>query len=300
MLNRSNKKKIKVLKLKECYKITNLIYISKEEDTLYYKFKSQKNTYFTKSNKLNSVNDKFSIIKLISLDEIALQKYLIKLTFLISTISIKIVNKIQFLCVENKDNFSYYLESIKLNINNQSQIFKLFIYKAEINTINISYDDININCNKAYELIFLSKDPKFLPNEVTISGKKIINYDSFSCTNRRRFNIINIRKDKSIYKFNDENSSYEAIYLINEKNIKRKYGVFNYISIEKRNLNKTFKIDENYREYLKNFWNNYKQNNNDGIFYKEQINILNTKFKKEKIEKLRAMKHIQFFYLFDR
>ena len=115
MLNRSNKKKIKGLKLKECYKITNLIYISKEEDTLYYKFKSQKNTYFTKSNKLNSVNDKFSIIKLISLDEIALQKYLIKLTFLISTISIKIVNKIQFLCVENKDNFSYYLESVKLN-----------------------------------------------------------------------------------------------------------------------------------------------------------------------------------------
>ena len=287
------KKKIKALKLKECYKITNLIYISKEENTLYYKFKSQKNTYFTKSNKLNSVNDKFSIIKLISLDEIALQKYLIKLTFLISTISIKIVNKIQFLCVENKDNFSYYLESVKLNINNQSQIFKLFIYKAEINTINISYDDININCNKAYELIFLSKDPKFLPNEVTISGKKIINYDSFSCTNRRRFNIINIRRDKSIYKFSDENSSYEAIYLINEKNIKWKYGVFNYISIEKRNLNKTFKIDENYREYLKNFWNNHKQDNNDGIFYKEQINILNAKFKKEKIEKLRAMKHIQ-------
>ena len=290
-----SKKAIKGLKLKECYEITNLIYDSKDEDTLYYKYQSKKNTYFTKSNQLNSINNKFSIIKLTSLDEIDIQNYLIRVSFLVSNISIKIVKKIQFVSVENKDNFSYYLESMRLNINNKSQIFKLFIYKDEINTLNISYSDDNINYNKAYELIFLSKDPKFLPNEVIVSGKKIKDYDSFSCTNRRRFSIINIHKDKSLYKFNEGGSSYEVVYLINEKNIKIKYGVFKYISKEKRNLNlnKLFEIDEDFREYLNNFWNYYKISKNDGIFYKEQINILNTKFQNQKIKKLRAIKVIE-------
>lgn len=292
-LIRVTKKKIKGLKVKESYEISNLVYISQDKDTLYYIYNVKKNTNFI-NKKSNTINIKFAIIKLISLDEREIQNKSINILFLSSTISVKIVNNIQFVCTEKEDNFSYYIEDIKLYINNKSsQIFKLFIYKTEINTINISYKDINKYYNKSYELIFLSKEQKYLPNEVIVSGKKIINFDNFSCTHRRRFNIINVRIDRSIYKFNDGDPSYETIYLINEKNNIIKYGVFNYILIIKSSLNKDFKINDDYRDYLQEFWKNYNENTYYGIFYKKQISILNQKFKKSELDKFRAIKDIQ-------
>ena len=127
-LIRVTKKKIKGLKVKESYEISNLVYISQDKDTLYYIYNVKKNTNFI-NKKSNTINIKFAIIKLISLDEREIQNKSINILFLSSTISVKIVNNIQFVCTEKEDNFSYYIEDIKLYINNKSsQIFKLFIY----------------------------------------------------------------------------------------------------------------------------------------------------------------------------
>ena len=58
-------------------------------------------------------------------------------------------------------------------------------------------------------------------------------------------------------------------------------------------MNKDFKINDDYRDYLQEFWKNYNENTYYGIFYKKQISILNQKFKKSELDKFRAIKDIQ-------
>ena len=72
-----------------------------------------------------------------------------------------------------------------------------------------------------------------MPKEISISDYKIDNYDKFSCTNRIRFNIMNVKMDKTLYKYNNDITSYEIIYLINENKETIKYGVFDLTSYKK-------------------------------------------------------------------
>ena len=58
-----------------------------------------------------------------------------------------------------------------------------------------------------------------------------------------------------IYCFNDDVTSYEIIYLINEKNEINKYGVFNISSCKKVELN-NYIIKQN-SDKLQKFYDNY-------------------------------------------
>ena len=154
--------------------------------------------YFNdKTNFMNlqkSINENFAIIKIIFLDEIK-QIYNPKLK--INDAMYNIVDKIQFfpLIVENES--AYNLQSFELNINNNINIFKTFIYKGEINVIHCGLKENN-KSNKNYEILYLSKESENLPKFINVSGYKIEEYDKFSCSNRIRFNIMNIEKDDNI------------------------------------------------------------------------------------------------------
>ena len=168
------------------------------------------------------------------------------------------------------------MQSFELNINNKTNIFNTFIYKGEINIINCSLKEDNIETHKCYEIIYLSKKDSNLPKEINISGYTIKDFDKFSCTNRIRFNVMNVPKDNKIYKFNDNLSSYEIIYQIDENNKTKKYGIFDLTSYNKKQL-KDFIINSKYSEFVKKFYEDYNQNN--GKNYKENINYYINKTK---------------------
>jgi len=171
---------------------------------------------------------------------------------------INIKEPILFISSIKNDNSSYYLEYFKLELDNKSNIFELFIYKGEINKVNLVLDSENFENRKAYEVIYLSKKKKFLPKEIIVSNIKFGEFDSYSCQNRVRFNIININQDKNLYNINDRLTSYEIIYLIDQEGKKKKYGVFNVQSSKEEFILK-FDINK-YKELnnkLSEIWNEF-------------------------------------------
>ena len=296
-----NKGVFKNIKENEYYIINNLMFLSQDNNTLYYQYQTTNSTFFKIKKKDTNFLNKYAIIQMISLDEVNPQNNpkITIMNFPINEYStcINILYKIQFICSEKKDDLSYYLENFKLEINHKSKIFNLFIYKGEINKINISYNDNYIYNNKVYELIYLAKDEKFLPKQVIVSGKTIKNFDKFNCTNRIRFNIMNIKKDENIYKYNDNYSSYEFIYLINENNQIKKYRVFNVLS-KSQIIFKQYIIDNEFNNYLSNYWQTYVNNNTnnekyDYKFYKNQLIEINLKFDNNRINELKNIKNIK-------
>ena len=252
-LLKGKKETISKFKIKNSYQIQNLEFkeIDHRNYHIYYFNDKTKFMNFEKS-----INENLAIIKLIFLDEINKIK---NPKLKINDTIINIVDKVQYFSLIAEDE-SYYLQSFELNINNNSRIFKTFIYKGEINTIHCSLKE-NKKPNKNYEILYLSKESKNLPKFIIISGYKIEEYDKFTCTNRIRFNIINVEKDESLYKFDDNLSSYEIIYLINEKNKALKYGVFDLESYRKEKL-KEFIINNKYSNMLKKFYDDYNYDKN--------------------------------------
>ena len=57
--------------------------------------------------------------------------------------------------------------------------------------------DENVNNNKYYEILFLSKEINYLPSDINVSRFRIDNFDKFKCTNRIRFNVIEITSVKN-------------------------------------------------------------------------------------------------------
>ena len=221
-----------------------------------------------------SINPNIAIIKLKFLDEI---KQIKNQTLIINDNTINIIDKIQFFSLIMEDE-SYDLQSFELIINDNTKIFKTFIYKGEINTIYCSLKENN-KSNKNYEVLYLSKESKYLPKSINISGYKIEEFDQFNCTNRIRFNIINVEKDESLYNYNDNVTSYEIIYLINEKNKTSKYGVFDLESYRKAKL-KDFIINTKYSKVMEAFYNDYKYNKQQEKTIQENVNYYITESSK--------------------
>ena len=264
--------KINEFKDKKSYKIYNLEYLGIDHRN-YHKYRFKNNTKFENSNGNKYINH--AIIKLIVLDTIEIN---MNPKLKINNIKYNIVDNIQYIPILIDDKYSYDLFSLELSYNSKNRIYKSFLYKKEINIIYCSLKEDNLISNKSYEIIYLSKKAEFLPKEIYVSGYKIKEYDKFSCSNRIRFNIINVKKDKRLYYYNDNVSSYEIIYLINEKNKTNKYGVFNLASYKKGEM-KNYIIHNKYSEKLQKFYDNYNKNKKydcDEIdsYYNSQISEL--------------------------
>ena len=268
-------KEEEISKFKEnnTYKIDNLEKLGLDQRH-YYKYRIKENvTKFDNSDTMKNKN--YAIIKLIALDAIQSNANPI---LQINNKSFKIAEKVQFIPVEIEDESTYTLIPFELSIHGINKTYNFFIYKREINIIYLGLKNDSIKANKSYEIIYLSKDPKFLPKEIRVSDYLIKECDKFSCENRIRFNVINVKKDKQLYCFNDDVTSYEIIYLINEKNEINKYGVFNISSCKKVELN-NYIIKQN-SDKLQKFYDNYKRNSYtdaDDIYkyYNDQTNLLN-------------------------
>ena len=271
---------IKKFKKNNTYKIDNLEKLGLDQRH-YYKYRIKKNvTKFDSSYIMKNKN--YAIIKLIALDEIQSNA---NPKLQINNKLFNIVEKVQFIPVEIEDDSTYTLIPFKLSIHGINKTYNFFIYKREINIIYLGLKKDSMKENKSYEIIYLSKDPKFLPKEIYVSDYLIKECDKFSCGNRIRFNVINVKKDKQLYCFNDDLTSYEIIYLINEKNEINKYGVFNISSYKKVELNNY--IIKQDSDKLQKFYDNYNRNNTnaDAInkYYKDQINLLNIDENEKKI-----------------
>jgi len=292
-----NKSEINInnIKINQVYKIENLQFI-KKDDRNYFLYNIKEQTVF-KSISDSSYFKKYAIIKFIFLDKIIDVKYpKIK----VKDIEVSIKNKIQFASLfDDNDNSSYFLGKFELIINEQNNCFNIFIYKGEINSINCSLNGEGMTKNKCYEIIYLSKIKKYLPKELNVSGYIIKDFDKFSCTNRVRYNIMNIKKDTNFYKYDDNLSSYEIIYLIDEYNKVTKYGIFN-VNSSKQIISKDFQIELHFSKFLQNFWNEYDQNNNsndynNNSYFNQQNSIFSKRFKDNNLNKFRSLKLLNIY-----
>ena len=297
---------IKQFSEKEYYKIKHLDFIKKDKSN-YFLYDMNENTTF--NNEISNFFKKFSIIKFIVLDEldnIILNKTpKVELNNSIEKIY-NINSKIQYFTVLKDDKSSYFSQSFKLIINKNSKCFYTFLYKEQINIIHCCLQDENISENKLYELLFLSKEKSNLPAKVKVSGYEIAEYDSFKCTNRIRFNIMNVKKDKTLYKYNSDISSFEIIFLINEEKKKIKYGTFDINSFKEIVLedyilnieilvfvnnfwddyNKEKKEDEKYNKkyYQEKYKNIYESNKNFNMELRDKKNLRISLYKKESLD----------------
>lgn len=265
--------------LNHLYKIKFLYYLERDT-TNYLIYKTSEKTIFEEVQD-NNISDKYAIIRIIILD--ALNRELVKLS--INNHEHVIKNNIQYISINNDDDSSYFLQTFKLIIRDKIQTFNLFIYKGELNNINCSI--LKNKGNKCYEIIYLAKNEYSLPRELEIAGYTIRYFDKFSCTNRIRFNIINVEKDENFNKYDYNLSSYEIIYLINENNIITKYGIFN-VDFAKHIAPKDFIIDEEFSNLLKKFYKGYKKRRNKNInlisdYFSEQIGNIKKKLTKKRL-----------------
>ena len=276
------KDQIKHFREKEYYKIQHLYFLNKDIRNYYIYDMKQETTF---NDEISDFLKNFSIIKFIILDKLD-EKILKKNPKVELDNSINkiyhINSKIQYFTILKKDNTSYFSQSFKLIINNKTKSFYTFLYKEQVNIIHCCLKDENINENKSYELLFLSKDKSNLPDNVIVSNYKIKEYDIFKCTNRKRFNIMNVKEDKSIYKYNSDLSSFEVIYLINENKQTIKYGTFDINSFNEILL-KDYILDIDILLFVNNFWNDYDPNN----IYNENYNrnYYKIKYNKYKLSK---------------
>ena len=245
---------MEMLVLNYVYKIKFLYFIERDS-TNYLIYKTSEKTTFEEAPDDN-ISDKYAIIRIIILD--ALNAEFVKFSMNNSDHIIK--DNIQYISINNDDDSIYFLQNFKLIIRGTIQTFHLFIYKGEINNINCSI--LKNNNNKCYEIIYLAKNEYSLPRELEISGYTIKYFDKFSCTNRIRFNIMNVEKDKNFNEYDYNLSSYEIIYLINENNLTTKYGIFD-VSSAKSIITKDFKIDKEFSNLLNKFYEGYENEKNN-------------------------------------
>ena len=290
------KTKLNKFNVNKYYEIENLSFIERD-DRNYFKYNMRKNTLIHSSNKIDAFEN-YAIIKMIFLDEI--NKY--------NNLQVKILdnpiyelytikNNIQYFSILKNDDSNYFLQSIKLIINQKSKLFEFFIYKREINIINCGLKDDELDKNKSYEIIYLAKNKEHLPKEIKVSNYILTNFDKFNCLNRIRFNIMNAKKDNHYYKFNTDVTSLEIIYLINEKNKTIKYGVFVKNSFHKDILI-DFVIDNDVLIFVNDFWDNFDKNlyKNKPTYikkyYNSKINLLQSTTNQNLKTKLEKYKNI--------
>jgi len=248
---------IKNFKLKEYYEIKNLYPFPKNNKN-YLLYDMTKDTSSNKTKPILPLNN-YAIVKFIILDKIINEKNP-RIKIIDNPIQelYQIKEHIQFASIIKNDDSNYFLQSFQLIINGNSKSFEFFIYKKQINVINCCLKEDGLNNNKSFEVIYLSKKRENLPEEIEISNYKIKDYDIFNCTNRIRFNIMNVKNDRKLDKYNSQVSSLEIIYLLNEKKRKTKYGVFDINSIKEVILT-DYIVDNSVLNFVNDFWNNYKK-----------------------------------------
>ena len=142
---------IKQFSENENYKIKDLCFIKKDNRN-YLLYDMKKNSTF--QNEITNFFKRFAIVKFIILDELD-EKILSKSPKVEITDSIdKIYNinsKIQYFAILKKDKSSYFSQSFKLTINENSKCFYAFLYKEQINIIHCCLQNENVNENKFYE-----------------------------------------------------------------------------------------------------------------------------------------------------
>ena len=289
-----SKNQIKQFHEKEYYKLKHLYFIKKDNRN-YFLYDMNKNTAFSSEISSNFFK-RFAIVKFIVLDEIILNKNP-KIELNNSTEKIYYINsKIQYFTILKDDESLYFSQSFKLIINNNSKYFYAFLYKEQINLVHCSLQDENINDSKCYELLFLSKDKNNLPDKVIVSDYEIKEYDTFNCTNRIRFIIMNVKKDNAIYQYDSDLSSFEVIYLINENKTIIKYGIFDINSFNEKVLIDYINIfDIDISLFVYNFWEDYDKKKMDDKNY--NIKYYNRKYNndlygKDLNKKLRNKKYL--------
>ena len=281
------------IQLNHVYHFKNLYFIKKDERN-YLLYDIKKHTSFEEVFDKEPFK-KIAIIKFIFLDDTRKNK---NSMIRVNNKTMYIRDKIQYITSSKDDNSSYYLEEFNLKIENEIKTFNLFVYKGEINNINCGL--IKNKKNKCYEIIYLSKNEQNLPKELNIGGYYIKNFDKFSCTNRLRFNVMNIRKDNNFDKYNDNVSNCEIIYLINENNKITKYGIFD-VNFEKKTERKyTFNINV-FSKFLKDFNDKYDQKHINDInynisYFKQEKKIYDKIFKDENLTKFRNLMYLDFFH----
>ena len=247
--------KIQEFREHECYNIKNLFFIRQENN--YFIYDMNKNTTY------NLLKEKaffkhFAIIKFIALDQLNAEKDIkIKVISNSDEKIYQIKRNIQFVSVLRNDDSTYFLQNFELSINNKKNIYSFFIYKRYINSINYSLEENNLNKNKSYELIYLTKEINNLPSYANVSNYIVRAYDKFYCSHRIRFNIMNVKPDKNIYYFNTDLSSLEVIYLIDKNNKIVKYGIFD-INSHKEKILTDYVFDPDIKLHLNNFYDEYK------------------------------------------
>jgi len=183
--------------------------------------------YSEKFAKMKEKIEKIAVIKFIIVDFNKENNYFNKISIQQNTININ--KKAFYLCSSNNNLFShYFLEKFSLKNKKEKRNFSLFIYKNEITILNCFINNKN-KSSKCYEIIYLSKKEKYLPNKFQLNDKDFISeYDTFDSKNRRRFNIMNyeLKRDLGINSTDKSYDSLEIIFLIDEKGSTRKYGVF--------------------------------------------------------------------------
>ena len=279
---------IKEFKLNEYYEIKKLYYIPKDDEN-YILYDMTKDTLFKKSHSTKFLKN-YAIIKFIILDEIIKEKNP-QIKILDNPIKelYQIKGHIEFFSVLKNDDSTYFIQTFQLIINGKVKSFDFFLYKKQINTINCSLREDALNNNKSFEIIYLSKNKESLPEAIEVSNYKITNYDIMNCSNRKRYNIMNVRNDNDLDKFNTEISSLLIIYLLNNNKKKIKYGVFDLKSINKEVLI-DYIIDKNVLKFLNDFWYNYKRDENDkkDSYSKKYYNLINNNLQANKNKDLKS------------
>ena len=254
-----------LIQINHYYSINHIRLVNENEQTLYKEYE------FTKETKIKKLDDEnykttkkkieeYAVIKFIFIDYNNNSNYFKKISANLKEIDI--IYKVQYLCTSNKNiKSSYYLETFNLfHENTVKKNYKLFIYKNEINIINCFINNNNSN-SKCYEILYLTKNEKYLPQLLILSdGTKITEYDSFDSHNRRRFNILNSKNKTTFYKQTNI-INLQIVYLINDNGNKHKYGVF---SVNSWNpiYNKQCNIDKNLFKILNEYYNEQKKEKN--------------------------------------
>ena len=247
--------KIQEFRENHYYYLNNLFFI--KQDNNYFIYDMNKNTTINLLER-KTFFKQFAIIKFIALDQLNEEKDIqIKIISNYAEKLYQIKKKIQFISLSRNDDSTYFLQNFQLIINNKKNIYSFFIYKGYINSINYSLEENNCNKNKCYELIYLTKEINNLPQYVNVSNYIVRVFDKFNCSNRIRFNIMNVKPDKKIYYYNTNLSSLEIIYLMNKNNKIVKYGVFDINSHKEEEL-KDYDFDPDIESHLNNFYDEYQ------------------------------------------
>jgi len=255
------------------------------DENMVYKYfvitnKTVLDNYSEKFSKMKEKIEKIAIIKFIIVDYNNNENnYFNKIS--IKQNAININKKIFYLCSSNNNLFSnYYLEQFILKNEKEKRNFSLFIYKNEITILNCFINNKNKN-SKCYEIIYLSKKEKYLPDEFQLNDKDFISeYDTFDSKDRRRFNIMNyeLKRDLGINSIDKNIDSLEIIFLINEKGSINKYGVF---SVKSWNpiIFKDCIIPQDINKFLDEYYNKIEKNKSLINYYtihnKEKLKLNN-------------------------